>query len=86
MTILRQLRYNNGARISASPVFFMPGNIQMALDKKSKKKLEVLRKRLDKTRQLLTFAKQQTDEPDEVERIQNQIRDIEAEIEELKKG
>ena len=58
----------------------------MALDKKSKKKLEVLRKRLDKTRQLLTFAKQQTDEPDEVERIQNQIRDIEAEIEELKKG
>ena len=58
----------------------------MALDKKAKKKLEVLRKRLDKTRQLLTFAKQQTDEPDEVARIEQQIKDIEAEIEEIKKG
>ena len=54
------------------------------MDKKAKKKLEVLRKRLEKNQQLLTFAKQQTDEPDEIENLQKTIEDIKSEIEKIK--
>ena len=56
------------------------------MDKKTKKRLEVLRKRLDKTRTILAAAKQQTDEPDEVEKIEAQISELQNEIAELKKG
>ena len=43
------------------------------MDKNSKKKLEVLRKRHDKLRQQLTGAKSQMDDPGEVETIEKQI-------------
>ncbi|MDG1809212.1 MAG: hypothetical protein P8J91_17015 [Pirellulaceae bacterium] len=54
------------------------------MDKKSKKKLEVLRKRHDKLRQQLTGAKSQMDDPGEVEMIEKQIEDVKSEIEKLK--
>ena len=56
------------------------------MDKKSKKKLEILRQRLQTLRQQLAGAKQQQDEPDEVERLENQISTIEVEAEKLKSG
>ena len=56
------------------------------MDKKTKKKLEVLRQRLQKLRQQLAGAKQQQDEPDEVERLENRISTMEAEAEKLKSG
>ena len=39
----------------------------MAMDKKSKKRLEVLRKKLEKLQAQLVGAKQQEDEPDHAE-------------------
>lgn len=54
------------------------------MDKKTKKKLEVLRQRLEKTQKILAAARQQTDEADEVEQIEQQISDIKAEISKLK--
>ena len=36
------------------------------MDKKAKKRLEVLRQKLQKQEKLLAAAKQQTDEPDEI--------------------
>ena len=54
------------------------------MDKKSKKRLEILRQRLEKQNRLLAFAKQQTDEADEVENVQKQIQAIKDEIEKIK--
>ena len=54
------------------------------MDKKTKKRIEVLRKKLDKTRQLIVFAKEQTDEPDEVQKLEAQVVEIQSEINSLK--
>lgn len=56
------------------------------MDKKTKKRVEILRARLDKTRKLLVFANQQPDEPDEVQNLKAEIERIQAEIESLKKS
>lgn len=56
------------------------------MDKKTKKKIDVLRQRLTKLRPLLAGAKKQPDDPDEIVRLEEQIASIEAEIEKLKQG
>lgn len=54
------------------------------MDKKTKKRLEILRQKVEKTLKILAAAKLQTDEPDEVEKIEKQIAEYKAEIAELK--
>ena len=54
------------------------------MDKKTKKRLEILRQKVEKQQKVLAAAKQQTDEPDEVENIEKQIAEYKAEIAELK--
>jgi len=54
------------------------------MDRKTKKKLETARQRLQKLRQQLAGAKKQPDEPGEVERLEKEIATIEAQIEKLK--
>ena len=56
------------------------------MDKKAKKRIEVLRQKLQKNEVLLAAAKQQPDEPDEVGNIERQIAEIKAEIEKIKNG
>ena len=56
------------------------------MDGKAKKKIQVLRQRIQKLQLQLTGAKQQTDEPDEVQRLQSEIDAVQAEIEKLKKS
>ena len=56
------------------------------MDKKNKKRIDLLNKRLQKLRQQLSGAKQQTDDPDEVERIEAEILVVHEEIAELKKS
>ncbi len=56
----------------------------MALDRKSKKRLEVLRQRLQKLQQQLTGVKQQEDEPGEAARIEKEIEDVRAETQRIK--
>ena len=58
----------------------------MALDKKSKKRLEVLRKKLEKLQAQLVGAKQQEDEPGEVASIEQEIEATKKEMAELKAG
>ena len=57
---------------------------QDVMDKKTKKRLEILRQKVEKSHKLLAAAKQQTDEPDEVDTIEKQIAELKAEIAELK--
>jgi len=55
------------------------------VDKKSKKRLEVLRQKKEKQQTLLKAARAQTDEPGEVEKIEAELEAINAEIAELRK-
>ena len=54
------------------------------MDKKTKKRLEILRQKVEKAQKVLAAAKQQTDEPDEVEKIEKTIAEFKAEIKELR--
>ena len=54
------------------------------MDKKAKKKIEVLRKRIVHLHQQLAGAKQQPDEPDDIPRLEGEIAAAEAEIEKWK--
>ncbi len=54
------------------------------MDKKAKKKTEVLRQRVKKLQVQLAGAKAQNDEPGEVERIEGDIADCLKKVEELK--
>jgi len=54
------------------------------MDKKIKKKLDVLNKRLQKLRLQLAGARQQDDEPGEVARLEKEIADTEDQVAKLK--
>ena len=54
------------------------------MDKKAKKKSQMLRQRLQKLRQQLAGAKGQADEPGELRGLEKQIADTEAELARLK--
>ena len=56
------------------------------MDKKAKKRMDVLRQRREKVQQQLAGAKKQDDEPGEVERLTGELSEIEAEIEKLKQS
>ncbi|MEC9093783.1 MAG: hypothetical protein VX438_13820 [Planctomycetota bacterium] len=54
------------------------------MDRKAKKRLEVLRKKMIKLQQQLAGVKEQADEPGEILDVENQIAKAQAEIESLK--
>jgi hypothetical protein len=54
------------------------------MDKKAKKRVEVLRKKLEHLQQLLNGAKQQMDDPQEVRKLEADIAAARAEITSLK--
>ncbi len=54
------------------------------MDKKTKKKIEVARKKIDNLMKQLAGAKLQTDEPDEIKKIKAEIEAKLAEIKNLK--
>ena len=54
------------------------------MDKKAKKRVEVLRKKIPQLQQLLAAAKQQPDDPEEPTRIQAELDAAKAEISKLK--
>lgn len=56
------------------------------MDKKAKKRIDLLQQRLQKLRQQLAGAKKQMDEPEEVTRLEREIGEVAAELEKLKKG
>lgn len=54
------------------------------MDKKAKKKIDVLRQRIQRLQQQLAGARQQEDEPGEVARLEQEIATAQADIEKLK--
>jgi archaellum component FlaC len=53
------------------------------VDKKAKKKIDVLRDRITKLRQQLAGAKKQLDDPEEVERLERDIALAQAELDKI---
>ena len=53
------------------------------VDKKAKKRIEVLRPRLQTLKLKLAGARKQNDEPGEVERLEREIAEVEAELKKL---
>ena len=56
------------------------------MNRKDKKRLDIIRKKLQTLKQQLSGIKQQNDEPGEMERIQQQIDQFEEEAATLKAG
>jgi hypothetical protein len=54
------------------------------MEKKAKKRVEVLQQRLQKLRQQLAGARKQLDEPDEVRALEREVAQIAEELERLK--
>jgi hypothetical protein len=54
------------------------------MDKRDKKRIDVLNQKLQKLRQQLSGARRQMDEPDEVTRLEKQVAEVEAELQKLK--
>lgn len=53
------------------------------MDKKAKKRIDLLKQRIQKLRQQLAGAKKQMDDPDEVNKLESDIAAAEAEIAKL---
>ena len=80
------LQHHNIERVTNTAIFksidlYRSGN---HMNKKEKKKIDVLRQRINKLRTLLSAAKQQPDEPDEITNLEKDIAAAEAEIEKIK--
>ncbi len=58
----------------------------MGLNKKQKKQLDAERKKIQKLQQQLTGAKQQTDEPGEIARLEGEIAACEERIEKIQQA
>lgn len=56
------------------------------MDKKAKKRLDVVRQRLQLLEKNLAGARKQNDEPGELERLEAEIAKLKAEVETLKKS
>jgi hypothetical protein len=54
------------------------------MDKKAKKRIEVLQPKLQKLRMQLAGAKKQLDDPGEVRKLETEIAAIEAELKQLR--
>lgn len=54
------------------------------MDKKAKKRVEVLRKRVEKLTLQITGAKTQADDPAELQSLEDEMAKVKAEIAELK--
>lgn len=63
-----------------------PNRNGVILDKKAKKRIEVLRGKIKTLQQRLAGAKQQEDEPGEVDRIEQEIAKYHEEIQTLKES
>jgi hypothetical protein len=65
----------------ASGTFFSD---KYSMDKKTKKRLDIVRKTLQKLRLQLSGTRKQDDEPGELERLESEIATLEQEAEKLK--
>jgi hypothetical protein len=79
----------NGTAIERVTAIGRPANVNTqtsTMDKKAKKRIEVLQPKLQKLRLQLAGAKKQMDDPDEVRKLEAEIAAIESELKGLKES
>lgn len=54
------------------------------MDKKAKKRIDLLNQKLQKLRQQLAGARKQMDDPEDVRRLEREVEQVTAELEKLK--
>jgi hypothetical protein len=77
------VRNNDGGPAADSIPLVLREKSPMALNKKQKKQIDSARKKQAHLRQLLAGAKQQMDDPAEVERLKKELAQLDAEIEKI---
>jgi hypothetical protein len=55
------------------------------VDKKDKKRLDILRQKVEKTQKLIAAAQAQPDDPHELGSLKQQLSELQKEIDEIKK-
>jgi hypothetical protein len=70
--------------LAAHPTTNLEQRTTNVMDKRDKKRSEVLKQKITKSQQLLAAAKQQMDDPDEVRSLEKQIAEAQAELAKLK--
>ena len=58
----------------------------MSLNRKQKKQIEAAKNRMQRLQHLLSAAKNQPDDPDEIPRLEAQIAEVRQEIEKIRNG
>lgn len=58
----------------------------MALNKKQKKQIEAAKNKIQRLQQLLSAARTQPDDPEDVPRLEAQISELQAQIEQIRNG
>lgn len=58
----------------------------MAMNKKQKKQLDALKTKHVRLQQVLSAAKQQPDDPEEVPNLQSEIADLESQMKKIREG
>ncbi|HVA50333.1 MAG TPA: hypothetical protein VNH11_28520 [Pirellulales bacterium] len=56
------------------------------MDKKAKKRIDLLNQRLQKLRMQLAGARKQMDDPEDVKKLEREIEQVTAELEKLKQS
>ena len=56
------------------------------MDKKAKKRIDLLNQRLQKLRQQLSGARKQMDDPEDVRRLEREVEGVTSELEKLKQS
>jgi hypothetical protein len=56
------------------------------MDKKAKKRIELLRKKISELQPRLAGAKKQLDDPDEVRKLEAELAAVQSELEKLKQS
>ena len=56
------------------------------MDKKAKKRIDLLNQRLQKLRQQLAGARKQMDDPEDVRRLEREVESVTSELEKLKQS
>ena len=56
------------------------------MDKRDKKRIDVLQQKMQKLRMQLSGARKQMDDPEDVKRLESEINAVEAELKKLKEG
>jgi hypothetical protein len=64
--------------------FYSPSQVRPSVNKKAKKRLEVINKKLQVLRPSLAGSKAQADDPAELKELEDQIAKLEAEAVDLK--